>query len=237
LKEIEEAAPDELKDYFTLTNRLDQEFASLKKFAGIFEQASHEAHRLVQSMMKAIEDKKTSLDKEMCAKVKKNFKPNPKTPADGSCLFWSIDDQAKTNLGARHYRKVAAEYIRNHPQDFEAGVYDVMNLAGEPKRKFDQYTRIQGGKDAWTKKLQKKLNRPPTEIDFYTDCLQNFPLWGGGNELQALSEELKATILVFTRENAVSWRIDLMAGQSKYPDKIYKIYYNGSVHYQSLIKQ
>ena len=226
--------PNTFEEYFEFTEQLNQYFAPLKKFASKFEKRLPDDHQLVQNTMKALEEKVNQVERKICDQTREWFMPNPKIPGDGNCLFWSIEDNLhSTQSKQEHYRQLAADYIRSHPPQFEEGIKDV---SGKAQGELAAYQEIQGGKEAWKIKLSDKLEREPTAIDFYCDCLANSSIWGGSNELLALSEQLNAPILVFTRQDdGESWRFDFKAGEEKFRDNPpILLYYNGNSHYQSL---
>lgn len=234
MKEIALNKPANLLNYLDLTERLEQELEPLRKYISKFKEFP-ESHCLIHKVLNALEDKVRELRMEMCAQVKIQYKPNPKILSDGHCLFWSIENQLKEQNGPLYYRKLAADFIREFPQEFQGGISDVIKSKNS-KAKVVKYIRMQGGKRAWLEKLEKQLGKKPTEIDCYCDCLENSFLWGGANEILALSEKLKAPILVFTRQNPSTWRFDIMKGVSKFKDTPpILIYYNGFDHYQDLI--
>lgn len=70
-------------------------------------------------------------------------------------------------------------------------------------------------------------------IEYYFTSMENSPIWGGFNEITALSEVLKTPILVFTlHDNGENWRFDLGRGQT-YNKPPILLYYTGN-HYQNL---
>ena len=161
-------------------------------------------------------------------------------------MFESVRDQLGNKQGQKFYRQQAVRYMREHIEEFREACMDHMS-APQAQGSIARYAKLVAGKDlkdkslkehlaAWATKLEAKLQREPEAIDFYLDCMENFALWGGTNELIALSEVLKVPILVFTRNDAKTWRFDFMAGQLKYSNKPpLMIYYNGGDHYQDLI--
>jgi hypothetical protein len=226
-----------LEDYLKLVERLNEKVEPLKAFQSQFERHLPNGHRLVQKTRAKLEERVTELEREMCDFMKNNYQPNRAIPGDGNCLFWSVGNLLSPKSDQKHYRQLAADYIRSHRPEFDEGIKDVMQYSAQAQGVLRAYEKVQGGREAWQKNLTTKLKQEPTDIDFYCDCLENSTLWGGVNELFALSEQLKVPIMVFTlQNNGKDWRYDLKIGQDKFKDTPpVLLYYNGNSHYQSLI--
>lgn len=234
LNEIENIENVNWQDILALLEKLEKERDPLKAYASKFEKIP-QGHCLVQDTMKALEDKAGALEKELCAQIKRQYKVNYSIKKDGHCLFWSIEDLLKKNEAPIYYRKLAADYIRTHHQNFASGVIDAAK-SKQGNAKINEYAKAQGGRQAWFDKLEIKLGRRPSNVDLYCDCLENSNLWGGVNEVLALSEQLEVPILIFSRQDNKSWRFDMEKGLSKFKNKApLLLYYNGVNHYQSLI--
>jgi hypothetical protein len=246
LKKIGNNKQRTLQAYLDLRDQLEDALAPLKDCASTFIMVE-EAHRLIQTTNVKLERKVQILERELCALVKNQYRPNPRVPTDGHCLFWSIKYHLKSQEGFRYYRKLAADFIRNHPQDFEEGVCDTLKSSQPVRDRINQYVGRQGGKVEWMAKLEKKLGRKPTTIDRYCDCLENSSLWGGVNELLALlgletgnagdEGAIQMPILLFTAQKDKTWRIDLVKGTKFKDKKPLLLYYNGINHYQNLISR
>lgn len=76
-------------------------------------------------------------------------------------------------------------------------------------------------------------------VNLYLACMEKTTIYGGTNELLALSESLKAPIILFTQnDDGKTWRYDFIAGETKYSDTPpVLLYYNGVNHYQDLISR
>lgn len=254
IQEVEATIPAELQDYHRLTERLEEANVPLRVFVSRFEYIVPSIHERIQGMNKAIYDKKTALDAEMCAQIRMNYRPNPRIPGEGNCQFHSIRDLLGNKEKQQHYRKLAVDYIRQHlDDDFVAGFQTYKEaIRTEMRSKHAQqsmtmYMKKLGGKalqnksrsallQAWYEQLEKKLGRVPEEHDFYLDCMENHNLWGDTLTVLALSEQLKMPILILTRVDSRTWRFDSCAGRTKFGDKPpLLLYYNGVNHYQDLI--
>lgn len=249
LGEVESATPTSFQSYLELAKKLEDEMGSLQPYNSIFEKHEPSLHQLIRRMIKTLENKVNHLHKEMCTQAKLHYQPDSSIPGDGSCLFWSFDYQLSKTHGQAHYRKLAADYIREHADEFEMGVADVMkekqgqasisryaksqiSLTAQLKTTLTQQSPL----EIWKAQLREKLKRDPTNIDLYCDCLENnSTFWGGLNELNALSEQLQRPVLVFTRQTFKTWRFDGKWGNKKFSDQPPLLfYYSGGNHYQSL---
>lgn len=244
LREVEargEFDSEKYNQYMHFTQRLGDEHESLKQFASVFKASSPDMHEIVQATMGELEETIGKLNKKMCLFTEAQYEPNPGVSGNGSCMFFSISHQVggweqNDDVAEVYYRHIAADYIRNHPQDFELGVKDALN-APEAKQTMAGYSTSQGGEQAWMEKLRLELRREPTEIDRYCDCMEHSRLYGGQNELTALSEVLKRPILVFSkdRKNSDVWTVSY---QNKFNDQLpILLYYNGINHYQDLVSK
>ncbi len=234
LKEIEIKKPTTLQEYLELTIQLEEKYLPLQRWISAFENDSPTGHQLMQKTRSSLEEKRNELEKDLSLQMRRHYQVNNAIPSDGHCLFWSIDDQVKGKKGVKYYRKLAADFIRNHSEEFESGITDALS-SSHVKSRLVIYTKLQGGKKALSEKLEKKLKRTPTLLDFYCDCLENSTLWGGINEIIALSEKLKVPFLVFTQNTKMSWRFDSKIGLSKFKKPPILLHYNGTNHYRSLI--
>lgn len=259
LEELRDMVPVDFQDYLRFTEKLGHEKESLQRFASKFETTAPEIHFLVQGTMQELDEAISQLNKDLCEQARLHYQPNLKIGSDGSCMFHSIGHQLGHKLNDKgaeqHYRKLAADSIREHHRQllatgdfmeiehFETGIRDAMN-SPEGKIKIDSYQTAQGGQKAWEAKLRNELKREPTEVDKYCDCMKDMKtkMWGGQNELTALTEVLKVPILVFTVgrikidnewfDDPSIWTVSYV---NKYSDKpAIKIYYNGSNHYVDL---
>lgn len=234
IEEIENKKSMSWKKCLDLIERMDLELEKLKihasKVIGIPDESS-----FAQEAMKKLETKRAEIEKVLCKQIQSHYVPNPAILEDGHCLFSSIDDLLKINKKPIYYRKLAVEYIRNHTDKFESAVKDVIKLP-LIRATMENYTESQGGLQSCCDKLEQKLRRSLTAIDFYCDCLENTNLWGGNTEVLALSEQLQVQILIFTQQKNSTWRFDLREGGGKFKQKTpLLLYYNGINHYQSLI--
>lgn len=235
LQDVEEKEAAELQDYLRFTKELNDVMGPLTLFASRFINAAPGVHLRVQGMIQALEQKKTSLDAEMCAQVKLHFKPNTKIKLVGNCMFESVSNQREKNTDNQgHYRKLAVDYMRAHLDDavvggntYREGITDAM-----------QTDEADSTMRSYAKRGRKKAKFVKS-VDLYLNCMEKTTLYGGTNELFALSESLKAPIIVFTQNyDGKTWRYDFIAGESKYSDTPpVLLYYNGVNHYQDLISR
>ena len=217
------------KDYLVQLDDLAHIKEQVQNYASTFDNSFPEIHKIVQKAMKELESKIKELEIEMCKKIKEKFKPDPRTPGDGSCMFWSIAKLHPEHKSQEYYREKASQYLIDHPPEFPLEFSEQMM----------NYERSQGGREEWALKLEKKLGHQPSEEEFYGDALVNSknPIWGGAVETMALSKALQVPILTFTaNKDGKTWRLDIAQGQSEFKDKEpILLYYNGGSHYQSLI--
>ncbi len=238
LTEMDQMIPLSIQEYMQAIEQVDRMFEEIKGFASQFVNTSPKNHQLVQKTMRDLSNKMDRLEEEMCEQVQASLKPNPAIGDDGHCLFRSIDDQLSGSQDQhRTYREQAAHYIRENSEQFKESISDIFENVVQGQRVLTEYQEKQGGDKEWQKKLQEKLQREPTLVDFYCDCLENTTLWGGQNELMALSIHLKTPIFVFTQNNQ-QWRFDLKLGEKEFKNTPpILLYYNGANHYQSLISR
>lgn len=221
-------------EYLDWLEKLDLELEGLKIYASKFIEIPS-GHLIMQGAMEALAKKRVVIEKKLCVQIESHYTPNSAILQDGHCLFWSINDLLNKEETPFFYRKLAAEYIRNHTDKFDSAVKDILKLPSI-RETITDYREAQGGVQSYCDKLEKKLNRPFTQIDYYCDCLENTNLWGGNTEVLALSEQLKVQILIFTQQKNSTWRFDAREGYGKFNDKPpLLLYYNGNNHYQSLI--
>lgn len=233
LKKIDEEPPLDLEGFFDYMDSLDNESSEIRRYASDFLRISEKGHGLIQKTMKALEGKRSRLEAEMSAGIKEFYKPNPAIRGDGNCLFLSANDLLK-GPGQQFYRKMAADYFRSHSAEVEADIKDAWQRG---TNQISDYSKTQGGVAEWAKKLQAKLERTPTLVDYYCDCLENYNLWGGFNELKALSEQLQRPLLLFTpnQKSQNEWKLEVIYGRNELNKPPLLFYYNGVNHYQDLI--
>ena len=233
INEISKTKRADLQDYLEVILKLEEEFKPLQVYASQFESISFKGHKLIQRAIQDIEKKTSKLNEEMAKYVRSKYR-TVRSPTDGHCLFWSIRHQLKMKERPLYFRRLVASHIRKHAADYEIGVKDYMSLR-QVKRAISIYQKKQGGKDNWSKKLAQSLGREPTFIDFYCDCLEKSSLWGGVNEIMALSEAFKIPVLLFTRQDGAKWRFDMKFGLSTSKcNSLMLLLYNGMNHYDSL---
>lgn len=235
LKEVQGKKLVTLEDYLNAIELIELELANLTVHASQFETLP-KAHSLVQITLKTLGNVTRALEEELCDKMMKQFKPNQKIGIEGDCLFEAIEDILKKRKKPKYYRELAADHIRKNAKKFKTGVLDAM-ASNQGKSRINTYILNEHKDvDSWKKKAEEKLGKEPSKIDLYCDCLENTNLWGGLNELIALSTILEVPILVFTKKNALKWRLDVKEGRSKFKDKTHVLlYYNGDDHYSNLI--
>lgn len=234
LQDIEKKKLDTWQEYLIAIEEIENVLTALNVYNSKFENLPR-AHALVKTTLKNLADKTSALEEEMCAKMKEKYKPNPKIGIKGDCLFESIEDNLKSKKIPKYYRELAADHIRKNAEKFKTGVLDAM-ATKQGKSRIHAYLQDQKGVKVWKKKMEGKIGKEPTKIDLYCDCLENSNLWGGTNEIFALSMILEVPIIVFTRQNALKWRLDVKEGQSSLKNKApILLYYNGESHYQNLI--
>ena len=241
----------EVQDFLSALDHLGRAMEPLKVYATTFKNSAPNIHSRLQKMIENFGEKATLVEQNLCKQVKLKFKPNPEIPDLGDCMFDSIKEELKSKKKQDYFRKQAVAYIRENKEDIfvQDRVEDAM-ASTQARSSIVRYAKSQSGLkesstdeqhlNAWKNKLQKKLNlksdQKPSDIDLYCDCMENHSLWGGTNELFALSEKLKVPILVFAPNKLNTWRLDFVTGRPQYNDKPpLLLYYNGVNHYQNLI--
>lgn len=232
LKKMEISKPKTLQNYLNLTEQLSERHLLLQQFASTFEKTLPKGHELIQKTRESLETTRDKLEQQLSTQMKSNYQRN-RILSDGHCLFRSIADQMENKKEPERYRQLAADFIRNNAADFKSGITDAASLS-DVKKKMESYSKTQGKEGTWVKNLENTLGRTPTKLDFYCDCLENSNLWGGINEIMALSEVLEVPFLVFTQRQK-TWRLEFQIGLSKFQKRPILLYYNGTNHYQSLI--
>ncbi len=180
MKEIDENPPAALEVFFSYIDRLIKESDEVNGYASYFINDSKEGHQLVQKTIDALIGKSKQLEREMSNEIKAFYKPNPAIRGDGNCLFLSANALLK-GTGQQSYRKLAADYFRNRSLKDVIDIEDIENPIADAwirgQWQISAYSKSQGGDEAWSKKLREKLNREPTQVDKYCDCLENSNLW------------------------------------------------------------
>lgn len=218
-----------------LREQLEKELEDLKGYASKFSTLSDlTGHKLVQDTLKALEDQTRLLDKNICTQVRRHYQPNPRIPADGHCLFWSIKSYLNSSENITYYRSLASHFISKNAQEFASGVRDAM-VSDQGKKSLLSYAEKRGGVQAWKGEVGERLRRKPNFVDLYCDCLEKSNFWGGTNEVLAFSEALQVPILVFSRKDSLNWRCDIVIGISKFKGTPPIMLYFHSNHYQDLI--
>lgn len=248
LNEMKARHPLTLQEYLECIEILNHEFEKLKKPATKFRERSLLAYRVVQATIKKLEIKMGEWEKEICLQVNRHYQPNPNIPGDGNCLFWSIRDARGNKFDQKKYRQIAADYLRLNAEGnnlLMTGIKDVIKEEAqleEPQRRhIERYAESQGGLQAWVANLTKKLEREPTLVELYCDCLANSPsegcpFWGGWVELYAISEQLGVPIVVFTSyDEGQTLKFHSKTG-GQFSDKPpILLYYQDGNHYQDFV--
>jgi hypothetical protein len=234
-QEIDSKKPATIAEYWSSTQELGVVFEELRPFASRFEVSAPGVHELVQGLISSIEQKKSLLDEAFSDQVQGRLKPNPGIRPLGNCLFESIGHQLGRQKDYMKLRRQAVAYLREYLDEYRDGLRDAMTTP-QATGSMARYAHSKKGK--WEQELTDKLGRNPDLVDRYLDCMENHALWGGTNEIKALSQVLQRPIMVFTNQDGGLWRLDLVAGQSMLADKKpLMLYYNGTDHYQDLISK
>lgn len=223
--------------YHQVSQDIERTQDAIKKFASVFSITSPSAHYLIQNKMKELTERKESLDQKLCQFINLHYTPNDKIKDDGHCLFASIQDLDR-RYSIPEYRKKAVEYMQGKlasedSQEIRDTIKDAMSTQQAKSRLAVYAEEEKGGQTKWTSDLRNRLQREPTEEDFYLDCMMHSTLWGGLNEIKALSQVLERPIFIFSKRDDERLRVDGQFGMA-FTEEPLVLYYNGITHYQSL---
>jgi OTU domain-containing protein 6 len=127
--------------------------------------------------------------------------------ADGHCLYNAIADQLGNSMGYKEIRKIAANYLAAHPDDF---LPFMTNDSGDLMS--------------------------PSDYKIYCDKVENSATWGGEIELRAISESLSRQIHIIQMGSEILKIGENFPDSSPIMLSYHRHAYGLGEHYNSLIK-